>query len=207
MTTQDRRGVTPPALFHLLIGQHGDGAAGNSGLITVPGVAGNELQFATMRGRLTSQLPTKEGIGLPSIEGIRRRIAIAKALSSAYLPIAGVLAPPRTHEALVDESRKIGAFGHGFAYSGHRAAAVALKTLEIFARDRIVDRVAALMAQFRDGLNRLSQHPLVGEARGLGLMGGIELVADKRAKRAFDPKLGVTTQCVGLDGQRPQVFS
>jgi hypothetical protein len=38
-------------------------------------------------------------------------------------------------------------------------------------------------------------------------MGGIELVADKRAKRAFDPKLGVTTQCVGLDGQRPQVFS
>ena len=124
LTTQDRRGVTPPALFHLLIGQHGDGAAGNSGLITVPGVAGNELQFATMRGRLTSQLPTRECIGLPSIEGIRRRIAIAKALSSAYLPIAGVLAPPRMHEALVDESRKIGAFGHGFAYSGHRAAAV-----------------------------------------------------------------------------------
>ena len=196
MTTQDRRGVTPPALFHLLIGQHGDGAAGNSGLITVPGVAGNELQFATMRGRLTSQLPTRECIGLPSIEGIRRRIAIAKALSSAYLPIAGVLAPPRMHEALVDESRKIGAFGHGFAYSGHRAAAVALKTLEIFARDRIVDKVTALMPQFRDGLNRLGEHPLVGEARGLGLVGGIELVADKRTKRAFDPKMGVAAHCV-----------
>ena len=63
------------------------------------------------------------------------------------------------------------------------------------------------VAILRDGLNRLSQHPLVGEARGLGLMGGIELVADKRAKRAFDPKLGVATQCVGLDGQHPQVFS
>jgi len=76
------------------------------------------------------------------------------------------------------------------------AAAVALKTLEIFARDRIVDKVVALIPQFRDGLNRLSQHPLVGEARGLGLMGGIELVADKRTKRAFDPKLGVAMQCV-----------
>jgi 4-aminobutyrate--pyruvate transaminase len=124
-------------------------------------------------------------------------ISIAKALSSAYLPIAGVLVPSRMYEALLDESRKIGAFGHGFTYSGHPvAAAVALKTLEIFARDRIVDKVVALIPQFRDGLDRLSQHPLVGEARGLGLMGGIELVADKRTKRAFDPKLGVAMQCV-----------
>src|SRR5258708_28074506 len=101
------------------------------------------------------------------------------------------------YEARLDESRNIGAFGHGFTYSGHPvAAAVALKTLEIFARDRIVDKVVALIPQFRDGLNRLSQHPLVGEARGLGLMGGVELVADKRTRRAFDPKLGVAMQCV-----------
>ncbi len=124
-------------------------------------------------------------------------ISIAKALSSAYLPIAGVLVPQRMYDALVDESRKIGAFGHGFTYSGHPvAAAVALKTLEIFARDCIVDKAAALMPQFRAGLNRLEQHPLVGEARGLGLVGGIELVADKRTKRPFDPKLGVAMRCV-----------
>jgi 4-aminobutyrate---pyruvate transaminase len=124
-------------------------------------------------------------------------ISIAKALSSAYVPIAGVLVPQRMYDALVDESRKIGAFGHGFTYSGHPvAAAVALKTLEIFARDRIVDKVVALVPQFRAGLDRLGQHPLVGEARGLGLVGGIELVAGKRSKRAFDPKLGVATRCV-----------
>jgi len=124
-------------------------------------------------------------------------ISIAKALSSAYLPIAGVLVPPRIYDALLDESRKIGVFGHGFTYSGHPvAAAVALKTLEIFARDRIVDKVVALMPQFRAGLNRLGEHPLVGEARGLGLVGGVELVADKRTKRPFDPKLGVAARCV-----------
>src|SRR5258708_24829199 len=124
-------------------------------------------------------------------------ISIAKALSSAYLPIAGVLVPSRMYEALLDESRKIGAFGHGFTYSGHPvAAAVALKTLQIFTRDRIAAKVVALIPQFRGGLNRLSQHPLVGEARGLGLMGGVELVADQRTQRAFDPKLGVAMQCV-----------
>jgi len=52
------------------------------------------------------------------------------------------------------------------------------------------------MPQFRSGLNRLGEHPLVGEARGLGLMGGIELVADKRTKRAFDAKAGVAMHCV-----------
>jgi 4-aminobutyrate--pyruvate transaminase len=124
-------------------------------------------------------------------------ISVAKALSSAYLPIAGVMVPQRMYDALVEESRKIGTFGHGFTYSGHPvAAAVALKTLEIYARDRIVDKVAALAPQFRDGLRRLGEHPLVGEARGLGLIGGIELVADTRTKRSFDPKLGVAARCV-----------
>jgi 4-aminobutyrate---pyruvate transaminase len=124
-------------------------------------------------------------------------ISIAKALSSAYVPIAGVLVPQHMYDALVDESRKIGAFGHGFTYSGHPvAAAVALKTLEIFARDRILDRVLAVAPQFRDGLDRLGEHLLVGEARGLGLVGGIELVADKRTKRAFDPQLAVAARCV-----------
>src|SRR5215467_6268457 len=101
------------------------------------------------------------------------------------------------YDALVEERLKIDAFGHGFTYSGHPvAAAVAIKTLEIFARDRILDKVVALIPQFRDGLKQVSEHPLVGEARGLGLVGGIELVADKRTKRAFDPKLGVAMQCV-----------
>jgi 4-aminobutyrate---pyruvate transaminase len=125
-------------------------------------------------------------------------ISVAKALSSAYLPIAGVLVPPRMYEAMLDESRKIGSFGHGFTYSGHPvAAAVALKTLEIYARDRIVEKAAAMIPHFLASLSRLGEHPLVGEARGLGLVGGLELVADKRTRRAFDPKAGVAAYCVG----------
>jgi 4-aminobutyrate--pyruvate transaminase len=98
---------------------------------------------------------------------------------------------------MVDASRKLGAFSHGFTYSGHPvAAAVALKMLEIYARDRIVDKVAALAPQFRANLDRLGEHPLVGEGRGIGLVGGLELVADKRTKRMFDPKLRVAAYCV-----------
>jgi 4-aminobutyrate--pyruvate transaminase len=123
-------------------------------------------------------------------------ISIAKALSSAYVPIAGVMLPEIMYEAMLIESRKIGTFGHGFTYSGHPvAAAVALKTLEIIKRDRIVEAVAAKVPQFLARLHALGEHPLVGEARGLGLIGAVELVADKRSKRGFDPKLGVTARC------------
>ena len=126
-------------------------------------------------------------------------LSVAKALSSAYLPIAGVMLPEVMYQALLSESRKLGGFHHGFTYSGHPvAAAVAVKTLEIYARDKIFDRAAARIPQFQQHLKRLGEHPLVGEARGLGLMGGLELVADKRSKRAFDPKQGVAARCVRL---------
>jgi 4-aminobutyrate---pyruvate transaminase len=122
-------------------------------------------------------------------------ISVAKALSSAYVPIAAVLLPEMMYEAMLIESRKIGTFGHGFTYSGHPvAAAVALKTLDILQRDRIVDATAAKAPQFEARLHALAEHPLVGEARGLGLIGAVEL-ADKASKRAFDPKLGVTARC------------
>ena len=76
------------------------------------------------------------------------------------------------YQAMLDESRKIGTFGHGFTYSGHPvAAAVALKTLEIYARERIVEQVARKAPQFQARLAALGEHPLVGEARGLGLVG------------------------------------
>jgi 4-aminobutyrate--pyruvate transaminase len=124
-------------------------------------------------------------------------LSVAKALSSAYLPIAGVMLPEVMYQALLSESRKLGGFHHGFTYSGHPvAAAVAVKTLEIYARDKIFARAAARMPAFQQHLQKLGEHPLVGEARGLGLMGGLELVSDKDTKRAFEVKQGVAARCV-----------
>jgi 4-aminobutyrate---pyruvate transaminase len=126
-------------------------------------------------------------------------ISVAKALSSAYLPIAAVMVPDMMYEAMLTESRKIGTFGHGFTYSGHPAAcAVALKTLDIYARDKIIEKAAAKAPHFLARLNALGEHPLVGEARGLGLVGGLELVADKKIKRAFEPKHGVSFRVARL---------
>jgi 4-aminobutyrate--pyruvate transaminase len=124
-------------------------------------------------------------------------ISVAKALTSAYVPMAAVTVPEVMYQALLSESRKIGTFGHGFTYSGHPvAAAVALKTLEIYARERIAEAVARKSSHFLARLAALGQHPLVGEVRGLGLVGGIELVADKEAKRSFEAKAGMGPRTV-----------
>ncbi len=124
-------------------------------------------------------------------------ISVAKALSSAYLPIAAVMIPELMYEALLAESKKIGQFGHGFTYGGHPvSAAVALKAIEIYARERIVENTAKRAPLFQARLKALGQHPLVGEARGLGLIGGLELVADKASKRSFAPQHAVGARAV-----------
>ena len=124
-------------------------------------------------------------------------LSVAKALSSAYLPIAGVMIPEDEYQALLLESRKIGVFGHGFTYGGHPvSAAVALKALEIYQRDKIFERAAGLAPHFQNRLAALGEHPLVGEARGIGMIGGAELVADKRTRRSFDPQHGIASRAV-----------
>jgi len=124
-------------------------------------------------------------------------ISVAKALSSAYLPIAAVMIPELMYEALLAESKKIGTFGHGFTYGGHPvSAAVALKAIEIYGRERIIEKAAKRAPLFQARLKLLGQHPLVGEARGLGLIGGVELVADKASKRSFDPQHEIGARAV-----------
>ena len=124
-------------------------------------------------------------------------ISVAKALSSAYMPIAGVMIPEEMYQALIVESKKIGTFGHGFTYSGHPvSAAVAVKTLEIYQRDKIIETARTRMPQFQQRLMALGDHPLVGEARGMGMVGALELAANKRAKKPLDPKRGVGAQVV-----------
>ena len=118
-------------------------------------------------------------------------ITVAKALSSAYLPIAGVMMPEDMYQALISESRKIGTFGHGFTYSGHPvSAAVALKTLEIYQRDKIIETAASRAPQFQKRLMALGDHPLVGEARGMGMVGGDRACGRTRRQEAVRPEEG-----------------
>ena len=95
-------------------------------------------------------------------------LSFAKALTSAYMPLGGVMIPEPMYQAMLDESRKIGTFGHGFTYSGHPvAAAVAVKTLEIYERDRIFEGVRRKAPPLpAPASRRFADHPLVGEARG-----------------------------------------
>ncbi len=124
-------------------------------------------------------------------------ITVAKALSSAYMPIAACMIAEDMYQAMLDESRKVGTFGHGYTYSGHPVScAVALKTLEIYERDKIVQSVRGMTPLFQKRLHEFADHPLVGEARGVGLLGAVELVADKATKQAFDPKAMVGAKLV-----------
>ena len=114
-------------------------------------------------------------------------VSVAKALSSAYLPVSAVLLSPELTEVIDRESKRIGVLGHGLTYGGHPVTtAVALKTIEIYQRRDIVGHVRHVSPLFLNRLKRLEDHPLVGEARGVGLIAGIELVADKKTKAHFD---------------------
>ena len=126
-------------------------------------------------------------------------VSFAKALTSGYVPLGGVSVDEPLYEAMRAESRKIGTFGHGTTYSGHPVAcAVALKTIEIYKRDRIVEGVGSKAPHFQARLGRLAEHDIVGEARGLGLIGGLEIVADKASRRQYEPKAGVAARCVAF---------
>lgn len=126
-------------------------------------------------------------------------ISVAKALTSAYLPMSAVLIPDFIYEAMRAESRKIGTFGHGYTFGGHPVtAAVALKALELYESRDMLGHVARVAPRFASRLERLGGHALVGEAKGVGLIGAIELVADKRTKKNFDPTKMVATQAARL---------
>lgn len=96
-------------------------------------------------------------------------VSVAKAFSSAYLPIGAVLVPEVIYEAMLEESRKVGLFGHGFTYSGHPVcASVALRNLQIMEERRIFEHARFLSPHFQKRLAAFGDHPLVGETRGVG---------------------------------------
>jgi len=122
-------------------------------------------------------------------------MTMAKQLSAAYQPISALMINEKIYRATVLESEKIGTFGHGFTYGGHPvAAAVALETLKIYEDRDILGHVRRVAPRFQAGVRRLGTHPLVGEARGVGLVAGLELVKDKTSRENFAPADGVAQQ-------------
>ena len=127
--------------------------------------------------------------------GIRPDLmTIAKGLSSGYLPIGGVMVGDRIADVLVDKG---GEFAHGYTYSGHPVAcAVASANLALIQKENLVSRTRDETGPYLAGKWReVAEHPLVGEARSIGLIGAIELVREKRGRRFFDQRGEVGNIC------------
>lgn len=114
-------------------------------------------------------------------------MTLAKQLSSAYMPISASVIRGDMYEAMVEPSNQVGVFGHGYTYSGHPVAcAVSLKTLEIYERENIFVKAAEVGKYLQSELRKFKDHPLVGEVRGEGMIGALELVANKTTGQSFN---------------------
>ena len=114
-------------------------------------------------------------------------MTLAKGLSSGYIPISAVAVGSRVYDVLLEDPDE---FTHGFTYSGHPVAcAVASANLAILRDDGLVERVRDDIGPYlAHRMAAFAEHPLVGEVRGIGLIGAVELVADKEGRGFFDPR-------------------
>jgi len=115
-------------------------------------------------------------------------VTFAKGVTSAYLPLGGVLASKKVHDAVL-EAPPDKKFMHAATYSGHpTCCAVALRNLDILEHEGLVERAGPMGRRLLAGLETLRDLPMVGDVRGFGMMCGVELVTDKKAKT---PALGL----------------
>lgn len=123
-------------------------------------------------------------------------MSVAKQLTSAYAPLGAVMLPDHMYEAMEANSAKVGTFGHGFTYGGHPlGCAMGVKAIEIYEKRNVLGNVRDRAPIFTARMEKLKDHPLVGDVRCKGLIGGLEIVADKATKRSFNPKQGVALKC------------
>ena len=117
-------------------------------------------------------------------------MTLAKGLTSGYVPMGAVLMSDRVYGAIADGVPADAPVGHGYTYSAHPvSAAVGLEVLRLYEQGGYLQNGVAQAPRFERGLQRLREHPLVGDARQRGLLGALELVADKRTKQGFAPSL------------------
>ncbi|WP_233849346.1 aminotransferase [Paraburkholderia sp. HD33-4] len=128
----------------------------------------------------------------------------AKGLSSAYLPISALMINEKVYGVLKEQTAKIGLFGHGYTYGGHPVcAAVANEVFNIYRERDVIGHARRVGEYFQSKLHERAEHPLVGEARGLGLMGALEVVADKKTRQPFpaDRKMAASVAQFAVEAQ------
>ncbi len=154
---------------------------------------------------------TGEWFGAQTLNSEPTSMSMAKQMTGGYVPLSAVAMNQDMAEAIEANTGKIGTLGHGFTYGGHPlGCAVGVKAIEIYQRRNILAHVRKMTPIFARHLQAVAGHPLVGEVRSLGLMGGIEVAPDKSGKTAFDPpgkvgamlseemlKRGVITRAIG----------
>ncbi|WP_067738683.1 aspartate aminotransferase family protein [Novosphingobium naphthalenivorans] len=119
-------------------------------------------------------------------------LTIAKGLTSGYAPMGAVLMADHVYQAIADSAPEALPVGHGFTYSGHPvSAAVALEVLRLYQEGGLLENGVKTGKRFAAHLERMREHPLVGDTRGRGLLGAIELVSNKRTKAGFPAELDI----------------
>ncbi|SFH66134.1 aminotransferase [Albimonas pacifica] len=122
-------------------------------------------------------------------------VSCGKALSASYQPISALMISEEIHQALLEQSARLGNFSMGFTFAAHPVAcAVARRTLEIYEEDRVFEHAAEVSPAFLGALEGLMDHPLVGDVRGVGLIAGVELMADRARRVQFAPEAKVGTR-------------
>ena len=118
-------------------------------------------------------------------------ISFAKGITSGYFPLGGCITGPRISNAFAGGPEKT--WSHMYTYSAHPGGVAAgLKNLEIMKRENLVHNARERGAQLADRLADIAdRHPIVGEARGIGLVQGLEIVADRETKKSFPPEVGI----------------
>ncbi|MEM0906213.1 MAG: aminotransferase [Pseudomonadota bacterium] len=120
-------------------------------------------------------------------------ISVAKGITSGYQPLSAVMLGEEVWSTIRDDSEHLGVFGHGYTYTAHPiACAAANANLEILERENLTQNARTVGAHFQKNLReRLSDHPFVGEIRGLGLIAGVEFTKENGKATNFHPSAGI----------------
>jgi adenosylmethionine-8-amino-7-oxononanoate aminotransferase len=134
-------------------------------------------------------------------------MTVAKGLTAGYAPMGAVLMSDEVYAGIADGAGTSAAVGHGQTYSAHPvSAAIGLEVLRLYHEGGLLANGVAQAPRFEAGLRDLLAHPLVGDARSRGLLGALELVADKATKRRFDPTLNLSERIASTAYRNGLIF-